>query len=57
MKVPAGSCGCHVIYRTRRNPLVSPLVLILGYELESQNEGFNFAGKQDKKGPDLVQTF
>lgn len=57
MKVPAGSCGCHVIYRTRRNPLVSPLVLILGYELESQNEGFHFAGKQDKKGPDLVRTF
>lgn len=57
MKVPAGPYGCHVICRTRRNPLVSPLVLILGYELESQNEEFHFAGKKDKKGLDLVQTF
>lgn len=52
MKVPAGSYGCQVISRTMRNPLGYPLILILGYELERQNEEFHFAEKQEKK--DLI---
>lgn len=49
VKVLAGSYGCQVISRTRRNPFVYPLILILCYGLERQNEEFCCAEKQEKK--------